>query len=209
MATDNIEATGDGHVRMFDELTYAAARDGSGEAYAGTLSVGQVFKYSEYRNDRAFLSFAIPELSSVSGATLKLNGYNDSSIDDFNVYIVTSTYTAPVSADDFTKFDGHKSSGAYDGTVLNEAWSSLSFSTGWNTMTFNAAGRAAILAAAGATLKLALISKDDYDNNEPSNYELVAFNDSSSDGLEPYLSLTYSTGPAITVLMNSYRRMRG
>lgn len=194
--TLTIIATNDGFAQTLAAETYLAARD----ATAGTskdleeIHVGQKQDISaKYYNFRGFLSFTIPDLPSLSSATLMLHGYSDGSDTDFDLYVLSSTYSNPLVKEDFDLFDGHQVSGVYTGTILNNTWNTEGLSADWNTITFNAAGLAAILAAKNTTWKIALISSRDYNNTTPSGAEDIGLRSSGYwPGMEPYLSLTYS-----------------
>lgn len=180
----------DGYINSMN-AEYAAARNSpSGSGSSGySIQVGQ---NSDYQILRSFLAFPLPEMGTVLACSLYLEGDNDYSTDDFEIYVLgASAYGPEYDAGDFDMFDGHKASGAYDGTVLNELWSSASFSSGWNAIEFNDAGRDSLLAAAGDTLRIALISKEDYQNSAPTANEFVRFDGSLDDTKEPYLSIEY------------------
>ena len=173
--------------------SYSAKRNAvTGAYYENTkVSVGQNDTPNVFRG---FLSFTIPEIPNIVSARIILFGETDYSTTDFNLIALTSTYGNPLSLTDYTLFDGHQTSGAYTGTVLNDAWnSSVYVDDGENTLTLNAAGLAALFAKKGDTVKIALISEEDYNESAPANPEWIHFYASAKPGFEPYLSLTYST----------------
>ena len=193
----SIQATNNGRIYILN-ATYTTARNAAaGDATdGGYFQVGQT---TDYYVIRSFASFAIPEMTSLTSASLFLEGQSDSSVTDFDVYILTSTYSNPLVLGDFDLFDGHQASGAYNGTVLNDTWNTSSYSATWNEFTFNAAGLSAILAKKNDTFKIVVISKEDYDNSAPAGGESVIFEPTSTVSKEPYLVLTYTTASAPTV----------
>lgn len=191
-------STNDGDA-FSSNASYSTARNATTGAGVATtrMAIGQGTEaFSIYRG---FASFAIPNYTSIISASLFLYGRFDQSATDFDIYIHTSTYSNPLVKEDFDLFDGHQSSGAYNGTVLNNTWNTSSYSSTWNEITFNSSGISAILAKANDTLKIAIISKEDYDNSEPSGAEYVGFQTHLESGKEPYLSITYSVVVAPTV----------
>jgi len=187
-----IEATNDGAVYNQD-ISYAATRDDTEGIGAATnrLYVGQTL--ANYGVYRAFASFAIPAMTACSACNLLLYGHTNGSTTDFNIYIHSSTYVDAPTITDFPLFDGRRTAQADNGTILNDAWNSSGFNlNGWNTITLNASGRADVLGAQGGTLKLCLISKEDYDNSEPADDEYLMFESSRTVNKEPYLDITYT-----------------
>jgi hypothetical protein len=191
MATENIQVSNDGCI-IINNSSYIDARNAAAgdTALTDRIDVGQTVSLPGVR--RGFVSANLPAMSAVSAASLFFYGRGNNSIVDFNLYIHTSTYSNPLVKEDFDLFDGHQASKVYTGTVLNNTWNSVSYSSTWNEITFNAAGLAAILAASGSTVKLALISENDYTSTVPSNYEYVSLWSTYTAGKEPYLSLTYT-----------------
>lgn len=205
----SVMATNDGIVRsLFAGESYTVTRDKTaGDFTAATsFTMGQNYT-TNYYVFRAFASFVLSAMSSLSAASLFLNGRTDESTTDFGIYLLTSTYSNPLVVADFDQFDGWQASGAYNGTVLNDTWNSSSYSADWNEIVFNAAGLAAILAKQNDTFKLVAISKEDYDNSEPTGPEDIRFESSLTVGEEPYLSITY-TASSIPIMTESYRRRR-
>jgi|GEM_PF-1427388 len=199
----SITATNDGRIYTSTQATYTLARDATtGTNYAATLpSIGQFYSPTAYDVYRAFLSFAIPDMATVTSASLFLNGASDSSTTDFDIYFHTSTYTGFANGNDFDLFDGHQASGAYNGTILNNTWNTSSYSANWNEFVFNADGLAAILTKKNTTFKIAGISKEDYIDSAPTGAEFVIFRGSDTAGEEPYLLITYTgtaTAPTVT-----------
>lgn len=196
----SVIATNDGLVRNVAADTYTNVRDAAtgGTAQTSQIGVGQNVIVSYYIF-RGFASFAIPDMSACTACSLFLEGKEDNSTTDFGVYIHTSTYSNPITEGDYDLFDGHQASGIYNGTVLNNTWNSSSYSPTWNEFVFNAAGLAVVLAAKNTTLRLVLISKEDYDNSAPTDSEYIYFESSATAGKEPYLSLTYTSTVAPTV----------
>jgi len=189
--TTDIETTNDGRIRVYDEVYATARNDGPNpEVLTTQNTVGQSASGNFYLW-RDFLSFVLPEMTAVTSVSLFLDGVSNSSDTDFDIYIFTSTYTNPLEVGDWGLFDGHQATGAYNGTILNDAWNSADYSDNWNEITFNADGRAAVLAAQGTTLKIVLISKEDYSSDQPGDDEYVIFSTTIHEGLEPYLKITY------------------
>jgi hypothetical protein len=194
--TSTVVATNDKGIRNLSLVSYVTARDAAaGEYVYDQPTVGQAFNVDTWYVYRIFASFAIPDIPAgavLTAASLFLYGYYDASTDDFDAYIHTSTYSNPLVKEDFDLFDGHQASGAYNGTILNNAWNSSSYSATWNEITFNAAGLAAILAKENDTFKMAMISKNDYDNTAATDYyDACQFYPSTEVGKEPYLSITF------------------
>ncbi|MFA5186604.1 MAG: hypothetical protein WC551_09030 [Patescibacteria group bacterium] len=188
----SVVATNDGFVNSAD-ATFDTARNAAAGDYAdaSSLSIG-LTKPSTYSVYRTFCSFAIPDMSAVSAASFFAYGLSDASTTDFEIYIHTSTYSDPLVKEDFDLFDGHQATGAYNGTVLNNTWDSSSYSATWNEIVFNAAGKSAVLAKKADTLKLVLISKEDFADSAPTGSEGVMFCPSTESGKEPYLSITFT-----------------
>lgn len=196
-AQATIKATNDGTLRGY-RTSYATARNlATADFSLDYPIVGQVLFEGYYYVFRYFASFAIPDMASVTAASLFLEGNQNVSTADFDIYIHSSTYSDPLIRDDYDLFDGHQASGVYNGAVLNNTWNSSSYSANWNEITFNAAGLAAILNKENDIFKIALISKEDYDNSAPINDEWIDFNDSLNVSLEPYLLITYEV-PVLT-----------
>ena len=188
----NVIATNDGYINK-TATAYATARNAivGDSAPTNLFSVGQ--GKSDYYIQRGFASFVIPDMSVLTAASLFLYGSLDGSTIDFYIYLLESTYSNPLIKEDFDLFDGHQSSGVYNGTVLNETWNSLDYIAGWNEIVFNSDGLAAILAKKNDTFKLAAISGEDYNNSAPINSEVLYFKSSVTSGKEPYLALTFSS----------------
>jgi len=195
MPITDVKASNDGYITSAN-ANYDTARNAiaGNQAITIILYIGQLVT-PIYGIRRPFASFQIPDMVSLTAASLFLNGAADFSTTDFDIYIHLSTYSDPLVKEDFDLFDGHQASGAYNGTILNNAWNSVDYSAGWNEIVFNAAGLSAVLAAKNSTLKIVLISKEDYDNSVPTYDEYCAFNSSETAGNEPYLSITYTAPP--------------
>lgn len=191
----DIEATNDGRLRVWHETVYTTARDDATNVDLTTeqFQVGQT-NAGNYYLYRSFASFVLPEMTAITSVSLFLDGVTNSSGADFEIYIFTSTYTNPLETGDWGLFDGHQATGAYNGTILNDVWLSddATYSANWNEIVFNAAGRAAVLAAQNTTFKIAVISKEDYSNDQPGEDEFIVFSSSFSEGAEPYLKINYT-----------------
>jgi len=193
----NVTAYDDGTILGPADATYATTRDAtSGTVFNNNAIIGQEIP-STYSIYRSFYSFAIPNMTTLTAASLFVNGNNDSSTTDFNVYILTSTYSS-YTGSEYDVFDGHQATGAYNGTALNNAWSTASYSANWNELVFTAGGRTAILAQKNGTFKMAAISSRDYASTTPTGAEYLSFKTSTTAGEEPYLSITYTLPPTVT-----------
>jgi len=187
-----ITAQTDGRINNSDN-TYSTARDAeSGTSGSDYLEVGQYYGVPDYFVIRSFLTFPIPVLWSVSACSLYVNGKTNNSTTDFNIYIHgADSYGPTLDNNDFSRFHGRNTGQPHNGTVLNDSWNSASYSADWNSIIFTAAGRDSILASMGDTLRIALISGEDYDNSSPTNNERLQFESSSHATDKPYLSMTY------------------
>lgn len=190
--TITVTATTDGNIYAL-HANYATARDTvtGGSAATTNLAIGQALS-GDYYVYRSFASFVLPSMESVTACTLYVNGDIDNSTTDFEVYIHTSTYTA-IQVADYELFDGRQAAGVHNGSILNNTWNSSSYSAGWNTLVFNAAGLNSIATYSGGTIKIALISKEDFSNSAPSDAEFLSFDSSADGGTEPYLSITHTS----------------
>lgn len=192
MSITNITAANDGWVRG-DGASYSDARNSAvgGASGATVVAVGQTTTPGVLRG---FLSFTIPSVAACAAASLFIKGFQDISTADFAVYILDSDYTPPLSVGDFPEIDGWAASGVYTGTVLNNSWNSADYpgDGSWWEITLNAAARAKIVAATDSTLRLALVSKEDYDESAPVAAEWMQFYSSSTAGSEPYLRINYT-----------------
>lgn len=189
--TTEVEASSDGTLYGKNAI-YSLSRDADfshGQTLV-TWDVGQT--PTTFYVSRSFCSFQIPTMTSISSCSLFLEGNWNVSTDEFNIYIHTSTYAPPISYDDYNDFDGWRPGQTHNGTVLNNLWNSADFSNDWNEIVFNQAGLDAVFAKKGDTLKLTLISEEDFNNSEPTNLEQLKFESSTTVDKEPYLSFTYS-----------------
>ncbi len=188
-----IIVSNDGKV-VSTNATYATARNAAAgsSASAQEINIGQLAGFNVLRS---FISFAIPDLGTATAISLFLKGESDHSTTDFDMYVLTSTYSNPLVKEDFDLLDGW-GTGTFTGAVLNNTWNTSSYAgnENWNELTFNAAGISATVAKKSDTLKLALISKEDYDKSEPTNDEYINFYGSYYAGKKPYLSITQSIG---------------
>lgn len=140
-----ITTQNDGRVYRYAVDTYQNVRDYTGTANISTnlWSVGQWYRTdtTDYYVFRNFISFPIPGLTTVEACTLFVNGYQNNSTTDFEIYIHGATaYSPELSGADFLNFDGQQSGAAHNGIVLNNTWNSSSYSSDWNKFIFNAAG---------------------------------------------------------------------
>lgn len=201
--TASVIATNNGAVYTSNG-DYATGRNltSGGTTDTATLRIGQS---TGYTCRRGFCTFAIPTAATITAVSLFLYGKTDVSTTDFELYVLVSTYSATLTDTDFPLFAGWAASGTYTGTVLNNTWSSASYSATWNELVFNAAGLAAVLAANSGTLKLAVISKEDYASSAPTNDEYINFETSGTVGKEPYLAITYTlpSGASRTILSSN------
>jgi hypothetical protein len=186
----------DGRLHHYDNDTYQNIRDyeNTVAAYYTELAAGQWYNTANtsYYVFRGFASFPIPALYSVAACTLYVNGETNWSTTDFEIYLLTSEYGSTLQGMDFLEFDGQQSGSAHTGTVLNNTWNTSSYSSGWNTIVFNTSGLDSLFAASDDTLRIAMISKNDYDNTSPtSSEEYVWFESSDHATDKPYLSISY------------------
>jgi len=204
--TTSVITQNDGYVYT-SKTTYLTARNAtSGISDVNDLRVGQTFiSPITYRNYRTFLSFPIPDMATISAATLYLYGAWDFSNTDFNIFLFgADAYGPTLSSDDFINFNGWQASGVYSsGIILNSsAWSSANFVAGWNSMgPFSEVGLNSIFAKKGSTFYVALLSSRDYGNNTPTGTEFAVFGSSVEATNKPYLSITYTvpvSAPTVT-----------
>ena len=172
-----------------NEATYAATRDdasGSNDSSAGP-QVGQATGFNVHRG---YLHFDIPALASCTSCYLYMYGDGDNSTTDFEIMAYLGEWDGDPSSSEWDEFDGWEASGAYTGTsfIAIGTWSSSDFVVGWNVLELNPDGCAAVLAAAEGELKIALISKEDVDNSEPTDNEYVSFEGFAS-SFPPYLTI--------------------
>lgn len=192
----SVVATNDGFLRASD-VVYVTARDLTTANNAVNTTLNNIGQTNNYWVMRPFFSFAIPAMGSCTAGSLFLEGGTDASTTNFGIYLHTATYSNPLAVGDFASFNGHQTSGAYTGTILNDTWDTSSFSLNWNEIVLNAAGLTAVLAKSNSTLQLVALSKEDYDNSAPTGDEYVRFESSITAGKEPYLSITF-TLPSVT-----------
>ena len=171
------------------EATYAATRDdasGSNDSSGGP-QVGQATGFNVHRG---YLHFTIPALTSCTSCYLYMYGDTDNSTTDFQIMAYLGEWADNPSSVKWDEFDGWEASGAYTGTTFIPVgtWSSSDFVVGWNALEFSGDGLAAVLAASESTLKIALISKEDVDDSEPTDNEYVSFEGVAS-GTPPYLMI--------------------
>jgi hypothetical protein len=202
--TVNVTATNDGHVSCVATPTWAAARDATTGTAVSSADIEIVRNVggTTYNCRRGFLQFAydIGTGKAVTGVTLYLNGDNDGSTTDFDIYVVQGTQTGALSTAAYNDFSGCVVGGVHTPTYYSGAWNTSSFSSGWNTIAFNAAGIAAVMAANGGTLSICLLNKDcDIDNVAPVANSYVTFDTSADVGTEPYLAITYLDSVSKTV----------
>ncbi len=192
--------------RVYDrDSVYATARGNTvGDILSFTgITVGQscvVSPPAQYTVYRGFMQFDLstvsPAITSCEEAYLNLTGTADASDTDFNIYLVTGTWTAgSLNVDSYDEFSGWVAGTAdYTGTILNESFlTTTQFSTSTtNRIRLNRAGRTAIVRATGSVLKLMLLSSRDYGYDAtPTGDEYVRF--MVSDGVTPSLELIYNT----------------
>ncbi len=179
MATANVNATNDAsHVYALN-ADYPTAQGATTGTVSGNLRVGQYYDATPiYGVYRSFLAFAIPSMLDITSCILHLDGQSDNSTTDFNMYIVSSTYTTPVSED----FD------LVGTTLWSDAWNSVNYSANDNAITLNSTGLSAVLAAQGGTLRIALRSEKDINATTPTGSERVNFTPNGN----AYLTITYT-----------------
>ncbi len=168
-------ATNEGRI-VASNATYTTAQGATtGSADFDYFYVGQ--ETDSFGVFRSFMTFAIPATSEVAACVLHLDGYLNHSTTDFEIYVVSSTYSNPMDGNDFDLVGS---------TAWNETWNSSSYSADDNAITFNATGRAVVLAAQGGTLRMALRSLEDINISAPTGQEDVHFN------INPTLTITYT-----------------
>ena len=196
--TVNVITATSGYVIKSGEDTYSNIRNavtGTGAGFESTMYIGQNISGSLRLVSRTFISIPLSDLGVCDACTLYIDGARDGSVTDFNVNIYGARlYKSTLTATDFSHFNGWQSSGAYNGVILNDAWSSSSYSADWNKLVFNAAGKDSVQEAFGDTLWVALLSSCDVSATEMSNEEDMEI--TRTGGNAPYLSITYHI-PAI------------
>ncbi len=177
---------------------YAAARNKTtaNSSDTGALRIGQTLDVgSFYTVRRGFLCFpGIPEMFSASACTLFLKGSGSSYKNGVEYYLHSAAVSKPaIATDDFNRFDGWRSSGAYNGAILNNSWTYANYAGDeqWSAIVFAPAGIDTLKAAKNDSLWLAILSKKDHDSSAPTGYEYMEFYTASTAGKEPYVSFTY------------------
>ncbi len=176
-------ASNEGCINAYSYDNYATVHNAAtgDNAQTAFIEVGQNYIFSDpdqiWFIRRAFATFAIPEMSAITSVVLHLNGQFDASTTDFEIYVVSSTYSNPLVIGDYDLVGT---------TSWNNAWNSSSYSADDNALTFNATGLAAVLAAEGTTLRIGLRSKRDVDSTAPTGNEYIDFD------LNPTLTITYT-----------------
>jgi hypothetical protein len=202
----NVTATNDEYC-VGNNVVFGTARNATNASNGCNVSFGWIglSNTSNFIVQRFFASFVIPDMVSLTSASwFFYSQQGDYPVTDFDVYIHTSTYPAPTDASAFSSFNGWQTSGAYNGTVLNNTWNSSSYSTTtWNEIVFNATGTSTIFAARNTTFKMAAISKEDYINSAPTTNERITLYPSSNATYGDYLSITYTVASAPTVTTQS------
>ncbi len=193
--TITAELDGEVHFAQSTGISYSATRNqaaGNGTSLAGLVGQSEA-STSWYNIRRSFYTFPIPNYTGVLlSATLNLNGNGDSSANDFDITVLgANDYGPTLATDDFNALDGWEVSGAYTGTKLTDTWNTADFSNDWNVFTFKAAGIDSIAQSKGDSLRIALISDDDYNENAPADdtNEFVGFIASDGGADAPYLSI--------------------
>ena|GEM_PF-6808956 len=188
--------------------TYATARNLTTATQIPTNNflVGQSNNNPECCVRRTYLSFAIPNMISVSACSLCVynNGGTISSGNEFYLRIFGARSSKPVyDLDDFPRFNGWAASGSYTGTVLNNNFyvASTWTSSTWNKTDFNAAGLDSVFAARNDTLWIVLLSSKDVSSTDPTAGKQEWINILNTSYI-PHLSITY-TAPS-TVKMRKY-----
>jgi hypothetical protein len=196
--TVDIPITNDGGMYRTSLTSYEYARDyGNGDAIIpNPYYIGMPVTSNTVW--RSFLQGIIPAMSAAISASLFLSGNSNNADTTTGLHILGGSQSDPLVVTDFHAFDGFTAGAPHTGTKLNEAWDSTQYHgigdpDPWNELVFNAAGIAAIFAAAGTTMKLCLISSQDYDNDiPPATHEYLAFYSSGmGDAKVPFIRLTY------------------
>ena len=183
---------------QYGDGTYANARNATTAENLTTatyLAIGQR-EGVEYDVYRTFMSFAIPEMESASACTLKVYGRQDSSDDDFILYVLSADDSATeLTTADYNAFDGWVSEDTFTGVNLIDSYTvSTNFvDDAYNNLIFNAAGIDSLEAASGDYLWIVILSKEDYDNSAPgSGRDEYVLYELDTEDQEPYLSINYT-----------------
>lgn len=189
--------------------TYLEARNATASTSinANVLSVGTYVMSNDnevFRSDLAF-PLALPDVQTVAACTLYVWGQSDQSDTDIPLYMLgASAAGSSFEMADYNDFNGWQSSGGYTGTVLNESWNSSSFATGaYNRIVFNQAGRDSVMAALEDTLRIILLSQNDYQGVQINGSAYVGFR-SRTYQYPPYLSMSYEPYQCNTEYVNAY-----
>ncbi len=189
--------------------TYLESRNATASSAinANVLSVGTYVLSNDnrvYRSDLAF-PLALPDVQTVAACTLYVWGHTDQSDTDIQLYMLgASAAGSTFEMADFNDFNGWQSSGGYTGTILNESWNSSSFVTGaYNHIVFNQAGRDSLTAALEDTLRIVLLSQNDYQGAQINGSAYVGFR-SRTYQYPPYLSLSYVPYQCNVEYVNAY-----
>ncbi|MBU0847404.1 hypothetical protein KKH23_09500 [Patescibacteria group bacterium] len=195
MAEIVVEASGGGHLYSGVEYfeTYAEAHDiAIGVADEGGLIVGQQGPADEFAVHRGGLVFNLAGQKAVTPTGCTISLFEDSGEPPdthFDIVIVSGADL------------GDTMEGADFGKLLDEITSLGSLSTedwvpfDWNTITLNATGIAAVKAAlaAGGKIRFGVRSSKDIDSISPTSQDTVWTRGYADEGLEPKLTITYST----------------
>ncbi|MDD5353032.1 MAG: hypothetical protein PHS93_07735 [Candidatus Omnitrophica bacterium] len=173
---------------------YATSRNSTTGAYATPgIVIGRTYNAGTgiYGVYRGVLYFDIPAgITTCEEAVIELIGAGDYSDTNFNLVAVQGTFTT-LDSSTFNDFTGWAGSGAYSPTILSDVWPSSEYTSGTtvNKIRINTAGLSEIVAQTGSTLKVILISYNDYHNEAaPSGDEYVQFEATSA-----VLKLRYNT----------------
>lgn len=191
------------YVHVTYTVTYSNLRSASTgssiSAGAATFNVGQQLTGSTYSIWRGALYFdtsLIPDIASITSATLKLYGQTDASTTDFNVVVLSGQPTYP--HDPLVVGDyGISQYTAGDG---GSSISTSTFTTsGYNVIALNAISRGWINKT--GTTKLLVASSRDLSATAPAGDEYVSFQTTETAGTDkdPHLDITYECDVSATV----------
>jgi hypothetical protein len=159
-------------------------------------AVGQQLNAGNYQVFRGFLYFDTSFLGTnavITSASLNLYGAVDNSATDFNIQLQNGQPTFPHNP--LVLGDYNKANYSGNGGQLTSSGFSVA---GYNSLALNLTGIGYINLT--GTTKLTLRSDNDIAGTSPTQKEYVEFwNEGKGGGFRPYLSITYTTTPTVTV----------
>ena len=183
-------SSSDGYIYAVSAINYLIAHDmatGTIDDNTPFAAVGQVYAYHVIRAYLFFDTSSIPDIATITGATLSIYINSDASTTDFNVTIQSGAPTYP--HDPLEGGDYYYANYAGNGGSRNTN-DSLSVGSYWD-ITLNEDGLDWI-SVTGAT-KLVLRSSRDIDGSPPSSDEYILFSTAERGvSYAPKLSVTYT-----------------